>query len=265
MTLADLKLLQTGAAELGIGLTRKQLTAFSLYMNELIKWNQRANLTAIISPDGIQIRHFLDSLTCLLAFPGEHSPTGADEGLLSGAAERINGGAGLSCLDVGTGAGFPGVPLKIFLPELKLTLLESIGKKTAFLTHIVDLLDLTDTHVITGRAEDLARQPDHRERYDVVVTRALSRLAVVAELTLPFCRVGGRSIALKKGEHMAAEIEECRYAVRQLGGLDAEAVLISLPLIYDDRMLVVMEKSAPTPAAYPRRAGIPAKRPLIPR
>jgi len=260
---ADLKLLQAGVSELGIGLTREQLSAFSIYMDELMKWNQRANLTAIATPDGIQTRHFLDSLTCLLGFPVEQPTTVNSMAPLSDVAERLNGGEGLSCLDVGTGAGFPGIPLKIFLPRMKLTLLESIAKKTAFLTNLVDLLGPEDTTVITGRAEELARQPDHRERYDVVVTRAVSKLAVVAELTLPFCRIGARSIALKKGEHMAQEIEESRYAVRQLGGQYAEEVAVKLSLLDEGRMVIVLEKVSSTHAAYPRRPGMPAKRPLL--
>lgn len=260
---ADLKLLQAGASELGIELTRKQLSAFSLYMNELMKWNQRANLTAIASPDAIQTKHFLDSLTCLLGFPSGHLVISDPSTFLSDLAERLDGGEGLSCLDVGTGAGFPGVPLKIFLPRMKLTLVESIAKKTAFLTHLVDLLELKDTDVITGRAEELARDPDHRERYGAVVTRAISKLAVVAELTLPFCRIGARSIALKKGEHMAQEIEEGRYAVQRLGGRYVGELPVSLSLLDEGRMVVVIEKVVSTPESYPRRPGIPAKRPLL--
>ncbi len=261
--MADLKLLQAGASELGIGLTRKQLSAFSLYMNELMKWNQRANLTAIATPDAIQTKHFLDSLTCLLGFPNHQPATSAPSNLLPEMVERLEGGQDLSCLDIGTGAGFPGVPLKIFLPKMKLTLLESIAKKTAFLTHLVELLELKDTAVITGRAEELARDPGHRERYDVVVTRALSKLAVVAELTLPFCRIGARSIALKKGEHMSQEIEDSRFAVQRLGGRLTGELPVDLSLLDEGRMVVVIEKVAPTPECYPRRPGIPAKRPLL--
>jgi 16S rRNA (guanine527-N7)-methyltransferase len=261
--LADLKLLQAGASELGIDLDRKQLSAFSVYMNELLKWNQRANLTAITTPDGIQTRHFLDSLTCLLGFPGVHPAGGDVRTSLVDLAGRLDGGNRISCLDVGTGAGFPGIPLKIFLPRMQLTLLESIAKKTAFLTSIVDLLELEGVTVITSRAEDLARHPYHRERYDVVTTRALSKLNVIAELTLPFCRIGGRSVALKKGAHMPQEIEEGRYAVRQMGGGDTEEIPVELSLLDEGRLLVVMQKLSSTPDRYPRRPGIPLKRPLL--
>ncbi len=262
--MADLKLLQAGASELGVHLTREQLSAFSQYMNEMLRWNQRANLTAITAADEIQTKHFLDSLTCLLAFPGAGpSPDkdGSPEASRADLSRRLKRGEGISCLDVGTGAGFPGVPLKICLPEMRLTLLESIGKKTAFLSHLVQALKLEATRVVTGRAEDLARDPAERERHDVVVARAISRLAVVAELCLPFCRVGGRVIAHKKGD-LGEEIEESRYAVESLGGRFGEVIPVELSLLGEGRVLVVMEKLSPTPSRYPRRAGMPAKRPL---
>ena len=259
--MAELSLLESGARRLGIELTVEQISAFSLYMRELLLWNQRANLTAVVDPAEIQVKHFLDSLTCLLAFPGidgGRDPQEPAEGL----AARLKGGEGLSCVDVGSGAGFPGLPLKICLPGMSLTLVESIGKKTAFLSHVVRLLRLQNTRVMTTRAEDLARVPGEREGYDVVVARAVSRLAVLAELCLPLCRVGGRVIAPKKGE-IQEEMEEGRYAVEVLGGRYGPTVPVRLPSLGDDRFLVVMEKVAPTPHIYPRRAGMPAKRPLV--
>ena len=259
--MADLKLLQAGASDLGLELSREQLSAFSLYMNELLRWNQRANLTAIVSPEGIQTKHFLDSLTCLLGFPG--IDPGASWNRAAGdLVQRLNRGRGLSCIDVGSGAGFPGLPLKICLPEMKLTLIESIGKKTAFLSHMVEMLKLENSRVITARAEDLAKVPGERERYDVAVARAVSRLAVLAELCLPFCRVGGRVVAPKKGE-IGQEIDEARHAVQLLGGRYGPSVPISLSLLEEGRSLVIMEKVFPTPRQYPRRAGMPTKRPLI--
>lgn len=258
--MADLKLLQAGASDLGLELTREQLSAFSLYMNELLRWNQRANLTAIIAPEEIQTKHFLDSLTCLLGFPGidPASKGGNGSGDL---AARLNRGIDLSCIDVGSGAGFPGLPLKICLPEMRLTLIESIGKKTAFLSHMVEMLKLENTRVLTTRAEDLARVPGEREMHDVVAARAVSRLAVLVELCLPFCRVGGRVIAPKKGD-IAEEIEEGRYAVGLLGGSYREPVPVRLSLLEEGRSLVIVEKVSSTPHQYPRRAGMPTKRPL---
>jgi len=257
---ADLKLLQAGASELGIHLTREQLSTFSLYMNELLRWNQRANLTAITAPDEIQTKHFLDSITCLLAFPGA-VPSPLEEGPPVDLALRLRRGKGLFCIDLGTGAGFPGVPLKICLPEMSLTLVDSIAKKTAFLSSLVQTLKLSGIRVLTARAEDLAHDPRERERYDVAVARAVSRLAVVAELALPFCRIGGRVIAPKKG-NVAEEMEEGRYAVETLGGRYGDVIPVELSLLGEGRVLVVMEKVSPTPTRYPRRAGLPAKRPL---
>jgi 16S rRNA (guanine527-N7)-methyltransferase len=258
---ADLKLLQAGASEMGLDLTREQLAAFSTYMSEMLKWNQRANLTAITAPDEIQTKHFLDSLTCLLAFPGFRTSPSGDGPSLEG--ERRDGARGpLSCIDVGSGAGFPGIPLKICMPSISLTLIDSVGKKTGFISHLIQVLGLEDTRVWTGRAEDLGRNPAEREQYDVVVARAVSRLAVVAELCLPLCRVGGRVISLKKGD-MAGEIEEGRYAVQKLGGEYDEVVPVDLSLLGEKRVVVVMQKLSTTPEQYPRRAGIPNKRPLL--
>lgn len=263
--MADLKLLQTGASELGLDLTRDQLSAFSRYMNELLRWNQKANLTAIVAPEDIQTKHFLDSLTCLLAFPGIDGGIGAPASPAVAApdlAARLKGGAGLSCIDVGSGAGFPGIPLKICLPGMRLTLLESIGKKTMFLSHMVQFLKLEDTRVLNVRAEDLAKAAGERERYDVAVARAVSSLAVLAELCLPFCRVRGRVIAPKKGD-LTQEMAEGRCAVQTMGGRYGSLVPVRLSLLGEDRSIVVMEKDTPTPHTYPRRPGMPAKRPLL--
>jgi 16S rRNA (guanine527-N7)-methyltransferase len=260
--LADLKLLQTGASELGLELTRDQLSAFSRYMNELLRWNQKANLTAIVAPEEMQTKHFLDSLTCLLAFPGADGGTADSAAAEPDLAARLNGGAGLTCLDIGSGAGFPGIPLKICLPDMSLTLLESIGKKTAFLSHAVEMLKLDGVRVVTGRAEELARYAGEREAFGVVVARAVSNLAVLAELCLPFCKMGGRVIALKKGD-IKSEVEDARYAVHTMGGRYGPTVPVRLSLLEDDRCLVVMEKVSPTPHQYPRRAGMPVKRPLL--
>lgn len=245
---------------MGAELTGEQLSAFSLYMNELLKWNQRANLTAITAPDEIQTKHFLDSMTCLLGFPGAGAPEegAAGEGLL----DRLRKGAGLNCIDVGSGAGFPGLSLKICLPEMRLTLIDSVGKKTNFISHMASLLKMEDVRVFNARSEDLVQLPGEREGYDVVVARAVSRVAVVAELCLPFCRIGGRVVAPKKGD-LSEEMEEGRYAVEAMGGRYGELVPIHLSLLEEGRQLVILEKVSPTPSQYPRRAGMVAKRPLV--
>jgi 16S rRNA (guanine527-N7)-methyltransferase len=162
---------------------------------------------------------------------------------------------------VGAGAGFPGIPLKIAFPGLRLALLEATLKKASFLTHVVKELALQDTQVIAERAEDAARRPEHRETYDIVVARALAPMAALTELTLPFCKPGGCVVAMKKGD-IAGELAGAQRAIALLGGRLREVKPVSAPGLEDGRALVIVDKVAPTPAAYPRRAGLPAKRPL---
>lgn len=236
----------TSAASLGLVLTQEQFQRFRTYSTELLRWNQRANLTAITEYKAILTRHFLDSLSVLLAV--KDGPNAPESG-------------GLRMLDVGTGAGFPGVPLRLVCPDLQLTLLESVGKKTAFLQALLPQLGLTDVAVITDRAETLAHVPAHREQYDVVVSRGLAKLATLAEYLLPFCKLRGRAITMKQGD-LTEELEKAEGAIQRLGGA-VEAVLpVVLPGLPKHRQLVVLRKVHSTPPAYPRRPGIPAKRPL---
>ncbi|MBI4236554.1 MAG: 16S rRNA (guanine(527)-N(7))-methyltransferase RsmG [Chloroflexi bacterium] len=234
-----LPLLRAGAARLGVALSPAQLAAFRLYLDLLLDWNRRINLTAIRDPVEVERLLFLDSLTLLLAFPG--------------GAERV--------VDVGSGAGIPGLPLKIAAPELQVTLLEATGKKVRFLEQAVGLLGLTGVAVVQGRAEELGHAPEHRQAYGIVIARALAPLRVLAELCLPFAHVGGVVIA-PKGAEAAREAAEAQRAVRLLGGEVREVSPVALPELPPDRHLVVLEKVAPTPPLYPRRSGIPAKRPL---
>ena len=164
-------------------------------------------------------------------------------------------------LDVGSGAGFPGLPLKIAFPRLRVVVIESVGKKVAFLRAVVDLLALHDTEVLHGRAEELAHRPELRESFDVVLARSLAKMSVLAELTLPFVRTGGVVVAQKKGD-VAVELEEAGEAVRLLGGGPLVARWLRMRGIPDDRALVSAPKVAPTPDRYPRRPGVPRKRPL---
>ena len=236
--------LMAGASRLGIKLTAAQLTAFDLYRRELQEWNRRVNLTAIDDDQGIQIRHFLDSLSCLLAFR-------------EGRSARRD----LRVIDVGAGAGFPGLPLKIACPGLQLTLLEATGKKVRFLEHLCDQLNLDDVVVIHGRAEDLGQDPAHRERYDWALARAVAEMPILAEYLLPLVRVGGGCLA-QKGENAAAEVRGAEKAFSLLGGRLACLLPIELHGLAETRYLVLMDKVAPTPAKYPRRPGMPAKRPI---
>lgn len=226
---------------LGLNLTQRQLHAFHLYQKELLSWNARFNLTAITDSEGIQIRHFLDSLSCLAAI-GD-----------------VRGGQSL--IDIGCGAGFPGLPLKIVRPSLRVTLLEATEKKTVFLRHAVELLGLRDVTVIHGRAEQVGQDPLHREAYDWVTARAVAAMPTLVEYLLPFCRLGGRCLA-QKGEDAAAETSSAESALRLLGGQLSRLVSVELPGLAETRFLVIIDKVARTPDQYPRPPGRPSKRPL---
>jgi 16S rRNA (guanine527-N7)-methyltransferase len=234
------ELAQRAQAILGLRLTPGQLAAFERYESELISWNLRFNLTAIDDPEKIRTKHFLDSLTCLLAM--RNTPL-----------ERV--------IDVGTGAGFPGLPLKIVCPSMRLTLVDSVGKKVAFCRHIVETLRLKDVEVLQERAEGVGALPAHRERYDWALGRAVAELPVLMEYLLPLVKVGGRALGMK-GESGPAEAQAAEHSMRVLGGHLRQLIPVTLPGVEDQRYLVVVEKLAATPDRYPRRVGIPAKRPL---
>jgi 16S rRNA (guanine527-N7)-methyltransferase len=247
--------LEDGARHLGLRLSAEHLARFQRYYEELVEWNQRFNLTTVTGYEEVQRRHFLDSLTCLLALPGwSHDVTGSQLPFICRPQPWL-------CLDVGAGAGFPGLPLKIVCPELRLTLLEATRKKVEFLLHVVEDLGLEGVEVIWDRAEALGQNPRYRERYDVVVARAVAEMAVLGEFCLPFCRIGGRFVA-QKGPEASRETEAGAAALERLGGVVRELREMALPGQREQRVLVVIDKVGPTPAAYPRRPGIPAKRPL---
>ena len=247
-----MKLLSEGAHRLGIELTAEQLAAFQTYYEELITWNEKFNLTAITDYDQVQIKHFLDSLTCLLAV---RSPKSEVRG------RTLDLGPSTKVIDIGAGAGFPGLPLKIVCPGLQLTLLEATGKKVGFLEHIVSRLGLEGVEVIKGRAEELGRDAAHRERYDLALARAVAELPVLVEYALPFCRLGGLFVA-QKGADGDAEARAAEGGIAMLGGALRRIVNVELPHLAEAHSLVVIEKIAPTPEKYPRRPGIPSKRPI---
>jgi 16S rRNA (guanine527-N7)-methyltransferase len=226
--------------QLGLNLSRSQISTLSLYERELIDWNTRFNLTAIRDPQEIQIKHFLDSLTCLLVL--RESPV-----------DRL--------IDVGTGAGFPGIPLKIIYPKMQLTLVESVGKKAEFCRHVVKILDLRGVDVIQERAEILGQIPSYREQYDWAIARAVAILPVLSEYLLPLVRVGGSMVAMK-GESGPAEAHSADRALRVLGGHLRQLLPVTLPGVVEERYLVVIDKIAATPNGYPRKVGMPAKHPL---
>ena len=225
---------------LGIQISEDQLSAFEVYEQQLIEWNDRYNLTAIDNPKQIRVKHFLDSLSCILAL--RNSPT-----------DHV--------VDVGTGAGFPGLPLKIICPTINMTLIESVGKKTAFCQHIIQTINLQNVNILQERAEILASHPDMREKNDWAIARAVATLPVLVEYLLPLVRVGGFALAMK-GESGPAEAQSAEQAIHILGGQIQQLIPVTLPSVEDERYLVVIEKTAATPERYPRRVGIPAKRPL---
>jgi 16S rRNA (guanine527-N7)-methyltransferase len=234
------ELAQHAQRQLGLHLTRSQLSALSLYERELVDWNTRFNLTAIRDPHEIHIKHFLDSLTCLMAI--RESPI-----------EQL--------VDIGTGAGFPGIPIRIIYPKMRLTLVESVGKKAEFCRHVVNILELQGVEVVQERAETLGQNPAYRERFDWAVARAVAILPVLAEYLLPLVRVGGSMLAMK-GENGPAEAHSSERAMRVLGGHLRQLIPVTLPGVAEERYLVVIDKVAATPNGYPRNVGVPAKRPL---
>lgn len=239
-----MSLLLSGALSLGLELKDEQVQLFESYYRELLAWNDRMNLTAITDYEEVQTKHFLDSLTVVLAF--------GEPGLRSA----------MSVIDVGSGAGFPGIPLKIAFPAFQLTLLEATGKKTVFLKHLVSTLGLSGVEVVTGRAEEVAHDRVYREKYDLATARAVASLPTLLEITLPFCRIGGHFVAQKQAE-AKPEVEQASKAAAVLGGRVKDIIDIRLPEIPGDRCLIVYEKMDTTPARFPRRAGEPKKHPLL--
>lgn len=226
---------------LGLELTSEQISALSIYEQELLEWNQHISLTAIRDAEGVRIKHFLDSLTVLLAWDRANPPE--------------------TLVDIGTGAGFPGLILKLVWPRAKVTLVESVHKKADFCRHIVTRLGLEGVTVLPERAEVVGQEPGHRHNYDLAVARAVARMPILMEYLLPLVRRDGIAMAMK-GETAPAETQDAGKAIHILGGKIHKLVKIELPGVVEERFIVVIHKVARTPDEYPRRVGIPAKTPL---
>lgn len=232
--------LREGATALGINLSDEHMRAFGIYLKGIKEWNRRANLTGLTEDREIAIKHFLDSLSCLAS------------GKLKGHKRMV---------DIGTGAGLPGIPLRIVEPEMEITLLDSSRKKTEFLSFIVEELGLSRARVVCSRVEDFARRGGTRESFDVALARAVSPLTVLMEYALPLLRIEGWFVA-QKSKRLEKELAAARAAASLLGGEIEKVKKVEVPFLKATRYLVLTRKTRPTPPEYPRRSGIPAKRPL---
>jgi len=239
-----MKELIEGARQLGIDLNARRVKQFELYYQKLIEWNEKINLTTIVGYQEAQVKHFLDSISVISALTREEMDK-----------------ADFSIIDIGTGAGFPGLPLKILLAEPRLVLVDSTAKKVAFLRCVTRELGLDNVEIVCGRAEEIAHLPLYRQRFDLALSRAVASLPVLAELALPFCRIGGKFVAQKKGE-VEQEMKKAVKAIETLGGKLGQVKRIELEGLSDKRYLVIIDKIYPTPEKYPRRPGVPERRPI---
>lgn len=240
--MSDLEcILQEGAQRFQVLLSDRQVGMFMRFKELLQEWNRKINLTTIVGDQEIVIEHFLDSLACVPFL----KPVQRE----------------MALLDVGTGGGVPGIPLKIVLPELDLVLLDASLKKVHFLEEVCRILGLQGARAMHGRAEDLGRQPEYRESFTWVVSRAVAPICTLAEYCLPFVKPGGFFIALK-GPAVYDELEQGAYGIQLLGGHVEDIKKVCLPFSEKERHLVIVKKNNPTPHKYPRRAGMPKKKPL---
>lgn len=231
---------EMGLKELGITLEQSQMDAFLQYYELLTEWNSFMNLTAITEFKEVCIKHFLDSLSLIKVMDCHQK---------------------LKVIDIGTGAGFPGIPLKIAFPELRITLLDSLGKRVKFLNEVIQKLDLKEIEAIHGRAEDYAKPTELRESFDICVSRAVANLATLSEYCLPYVKTGGHFISYKS-EKIVEEKQQAQKAIAVLGGEIASQNEFMLPFSDIYRNLFVIKKIKKTPAKYPRKAGLPSKEPL---
>lgn len=226
------ELFKSGIEELSAEVSQKQIEQFAEYSELLVEWNEKMNLTAVTDPDGIAIKHFLDSV-----LPIYHIDFSECE----------------SIADIGTGAGFPGIPLKIMMPEKNLYLIDSLNKRINFLKEVTSKLGLSKVECIHGRAEEMGKNKAYREKYDAVVSRAVANMRVLCEYCLPFVKVGGMFVALK-AEKAEEELKEAKPMIGTLGGKVEAIIDAPLPMTDMTRKLIVVRKTEPTPSKFPRRA-----------
>lgn len=243
-----MQVLDSGCRELGIPLKPEQLAQFECFYRDLIVWNQKLNLTSIVDAREVQVKHFLDSLAGL--------PVLAEE-----LQRSIPFQQGYHLADVGTGAGFPGLPLKIVCPSLKLTLMDGTGKKIRFLHQLVRKLGLKQVDLVQGRAEELGRKRAYRGQFDFVVARAVAPLNTLAEYMLPLTRQNGFALAYK-GAKLPEEFMDARQAISELGGEAVRVAPIHVPFLEQKRFIILIKKVKRTPSLYPRGQGLARKNPL---
>lgn len=240
-----IKTLYDGLSQLNISISKEQEEKLFLFYEMLIEKNKVMNLTAITEINEVVVKHFLDSLSLVKVL---------SEGELS---------KKLKVIDVGTGAGFPGIPLKIVFPNLSITLLDSLNKRLVFLQEVIEKLELKDIDTVHGRCEDIGRKEEYREQYDLCVSRAVANLSTLSELCIPFIKKGGIFVSYKAGD-CKEEVVNAKYAVKKLGGKTKSVVKFNLPNTDFSRVFVEIVKENNTPKAYPRKAGTPLKQPLAP-
>ncbi len=226
---------------LQIVLNKEQLCQFMSYYELLVEWNQVMNLTAITDFEEVCKKHFTDSLSLVKAY-------------------KIN--ASISVIDVGTGAGFPGIPLKIAFPDIEIILLDSLHKRVDFLKTVIDNLGLKKIEALHGRAEDYAKEKNFREQFDLCISRAVSNLSTLSEYCIPYVKIGGHFISYKS-EKLSEEKKDAEYAISVLGGEIEDQISFQIPNSDINRNLLIVRKKKETPANYPRKAGLPLKKPII--
>lgn len=225
----------------GIVLTERQMEQFDRFFHLLVEWNEKMNLTGITEEGQVYVKHFYDSITPAFYFP----------------FDKVE-----SVVDIGGGAGFPSIPLKICFPHLKMTIIDSLNKRMNFLQHVTDELGLEHVYPVHGRAEDRGQETAYREKFQLVVARAVARMNLLSEFCLPFAQVGGHFIALK-GAEMTLELNEAKKAIKTLGGKTRKVETFQLMEEAGERNIVIVEKIEATPKNYPRKAGVPAKKPIL--
>lgn len=224
--------------QINIVFKEEQIRKFYTYMNLLIEWNNKINLTAITEPNEIIIKHFIDSLTILKYFEDKET-----------------------VIDVGTGAGFPGIPIKIMKENVKVTLLDSLNKRINFLNEVIEQLELENIETVHSRIEDFGRNKKNREKFDVVTSRAVANLTTLSEYMVPLTKIGGKCICMK-GVNVEEEIVKSKNAIKILGGEIVKIEKLKLPEEKSDRNIIIINKQKNTPAKYPRKAGTPSREPI---